>query len=386
MDAPAAPRRTPWVRSPAWDGFWVLSTLWLAPVVLFIAHGHLDPSLTHVFWIYFALTLMFWIGHRLSSTYLAYCTSAYRPLLKTQRTRFVWVPLGIVAVTFTFLLLPDDALPWSRAQRVTGLFIADYGLITYHFASQHFGFLSLYRIRAGQPRDPASRGWDRAYALIVGGLVVFLAEIVAGTVFFQELWVDPLIDPAWLDTHYPAFQRWGTGFVVIATVWMAFRELRTVRPSVPRLLYMTCVSGIVIAAFYINPYLFILLWTTQHWMAAMGLATVVARGDRPAARSRWYRTWGAVSRRPWALTAVLIVVSALLLPVMEVEALDEGDRGFTGEVLPRVASALATTSWLPALVALGFVTGFVHYALDRAVFRLSNGEVREAAHALFERR
>ena len=37
-----------------------------------------------------------------------------------------------------------------------------------------------------------------------------------------------------------------------------------------------------------------------------------------------------------------------------------------------------------SLIALGFVTAFLHYALDRAVFRLSDKEVRRAAHNLLE--
>ena len=39
---------------------------------------------------------------------------------------------------------------------------------------------------------------------------------------------------------------------------------------------------------------------------------------------------------------------------------------------------------VPALIALGFVTAFLHYTLDRAVFRLSDKEVRRAAHNLLE--
>jgi hypothetical protein len=36
------------------------------------------------------------------------------------------------------------------------------------------------------------------------------------------------------------------------------------------------------------------------------------------------------------------------------------------------------------LIALGFVTAFLHYALDRAVFRLSDEEVRHAAKNLLD--
>ena len=72
----------PWVRGPLWDGFWILSALWLAPIVLLLAHGYSNPESSPLDLLYFGLTALFWIGHRLSSTYLAYCTEAYRPLLR----------------------------------------------------------------------------------------------------------------------------------------------------------------------------------------------------------------------------------------------------------------------------------------------------------------
>ena len=37
-----------------------------------------------------------------------------------------------------------------------------------------------------------------------------------------------------------------------------------------------------------------------------------------------------------------------------------------------------------ALVALGFTTGFLHYWLDRAVYRLSQPAVRNAARGLLQ--
>jgi len=65
-----------WVRGPWWDSFWMLNALWLAPIVLWLAHGYSDPQSSPLDSFYFALTALFWIGHRLSSTYLAYCTEA----------------------------------------------------------------------------------------------------------------------------------------------------------------------------------------------------------------------------------------------------------------------------------------------------------------------
>src|SRR6266511_5491286 len=139
---------SPWVRGPVWDGFWILSALWLAPIVLWLAHGYSNPESSPLDLLYFCLTALFWIGHRLSSTYLSYCTEAYRPLLRQLPIRFIVLPLLITAGCFTLSLPADSALPWTREERLIGLAIIDYACVTYHFAAQHFGALSLYRSRA----------------------------------------------------------------------------------------------------------------------------------------------------------------------------------------------------------------------------------------------
>jgi hypothetical protein len=89
-----------------------------------------------------------------------------------------------------------------------------------------------------------------------------------------------------------------------------------------------------------------------------------------------------VNRRPWALVLVLVVVSVLLLPVMEVEAVDDASRPYAERIFGGFAVALRTSAWVPALLALGFTTAFWHYWLDRAVYRFSSPRVRSAARGL----
>src|SRR5258705_5671466 len=170
------------VRGPGWDGFWMLSALWLAPIVLLLVHGYSDPESSPLDLLYFGLTALFWIGHRLSSSYLAYCTEAYRPLLRSQPVRFVVLPLLVIVCCFAVFLPSDSALPWSRAERLVVMAIIDYVFVTYHFATQHFGALSLYRTRVGRSACTTTRRMDRLFALCVGGALVFLADILAGAV------------------------------------------------------------------------------------------------------------------------------------------------------------------------------------------------------------
>ena len=352
---------TRWIKGPLWDGFFMLSALWLAPIVWFV--GDVSP-------VYLVLTLAFWIGHRVSSSYLAYCTSSYRPLLTSQRTRFIWVPLAIAAAVLVFLVPGDDVWPWPRATRVLALVIIDAFLITYHFASQHYGVLSLYRLRAGHARDARAKRIDRWFALGVGGVLVFLAELLAGTLFFLDD-LRGLVDAS-------LARALGTVVVVAATA--AVLAFDRASMSLPRALYLTSVSMLVLAALWVNPLVFVVLWTVQHWTAATGLATVVARNDVEPGSSRWYRAWHALSRRPAVLLAFLVVVSAALFPLMEVEAAgDVGPLDGTFAGLDSLVDALAASAFAPLLVAFAFVTAFVHYQLDRAVFRFSHPDVRRAA-------
>ena len=190
-----APAPSPWVRGPAWDGFWMLSALWLVPIAAWLSHGYSKPEDGPLDLLYFGLTALFWIGHRLSSTYLAYCTEAYRPLLRTQPVRFVVLPLLVTAACFAVFLPPDTALPWSREARLVALAILDYVFVTYHFAAQHFGALSLYRARVGRGAGARTRTMDRLFALGVGGVLVFLADVLAGAVAYQDRWLDRWVVP-----------------------------------------------------------------------------------------------------------------------------------------------------------------------------------------------
>jgi hypothetical protein len=44
--------------------------------VLWLANGYSNPESSPLDLLYFGLTALFWIGHRLGNTSLAYCTEA----------------------------------------------------------------------------------------------------------------------------------------------------------------------------------------------------------------------------------------------------------------------------------------------------------------------
>ncbi len=374
-----------WIKSPAWDLLWVLNALWLGPLVLLLARGHDDVFASPVDGLFFALTVPLWLGHRVSSAWLAYATEAYRPLLATQRLRFVVAPLAIAVACFALLLAPESVVPLPLTERVVWLAILDYVLVSHHFAAQHFGLLSLYRVRAGRAADAATRRLDRWFALVVGGGIVVLAEALAGSIAFQSRWIDPLLGPGGSETLVSALRGAGLAVVLVLTALMLRAELRSSGPSLPRAAYILSVAAMVLLAFLArDPFLFIVLWSVQHWSAAMGL-TSLAAGGAPEPGSGWQRLLAPVNQRGWAVLLVLAVLSTLLLPVMEVEA-ETGERAYADRIFGDAAAWLRSSPFVPALLALGFATGFIHYVLDRAAFRFSSPDVKQAARGLLKAR
>ena len=372
-----------WVRGPLWDGFWMLSALWLAPIILWLSHGYSNPETSPLDLLYFGLTALFWIGHRLSSTYLAYCTEAYRPLLRAQPVRFVVLPVAITAACFAIFLPGDSTLPWTREERLIGLAIIDYAWVTYHFASQHFGALSLYRSRADRSRCILARRLDRFFALTVGGVLVFVADILAGAVAYQDLWIDRWPVAAWIVSAQNGIRGGAILALFIATAIMLFAEARTLRWSLPRVLYIVGIA--VMVGLALRPrslFLFLVIWTSQHWILATGLASRTSCAEVAPTRGIVRRVVHSLNVRPWAVMLFLMLLSVVLLPLFEVEANRETGTYYGDRIFGAIATQLRTSSWVPALVALGFATGFIHYLLDRSVYRMSDPQVRAAARGL----
>ena len=374
---------SPWVRGPAWDGVWMLNAIWLTPLVLWLSHGYSDPESSPLDLLYFGLTALFWIGHRVCSTWLAYCTEAYRPLLRTQRVRLIVLPLLITIGCFAVFLPPDEVLPWTREQRIVALAILDYALVTHHFAAQHFGVLSIYRARAGRAGSGQARSIDLLFALGVGGVLVFLADVLAGAAAFQDAWIGRWLSPGWPDDELDLIRMGAMLVLLVATAAMLVAEARAPQRSLPRVLYVMGLAAMVALALrQRSPFLFVVLWTSQHWTVATGLASRIASREPAPTRGAVRRLLHAVNVRPWAVLLLLMVLSVVLLPLFEVEGNRDGGTYYGDRIFGALAAGLRTSSWVPALVALGFATGFVHYLLDRSIYRMSNPQVRAAASGL----
>ena len=321
--------RMRWIKSPAWDLVWVLNTVWLAPLVFLLGLGHDDVHASPVDWLFFVLAVPLWFGHRVSSAWLAYATPAYRPLLATQRLRFVVAPLAIAVACFAVLLAPESVLPMPLTERVVCLAVLDYLLVSHHFATQHFGLLSLYSARAGRSSDANARRLDRWFALVVGGGFVVLANALAGSIAFQDRWIDPLLGEALSDTVAADAAR--CGMVVVVTITALVCALRRSPPS-PPVAYVVGVSAIV---------LFPLIYPSA----------------LPAGPSNWRRTGSGCSRSTGAAGQFCCCVTCWV-----VEAVTENRHRISAKGSARVC--VPHPSFRRCWHC--FATACIHYVLDRA--------------------
>src|SRR5215471_17219051 len=121
---------SPWIRSPTWDSFWMMSGFWI-PTLFFLLPLNEAKPLVILF------TLLFWMGHRISSLYLGFCVGEYGQVLQAKRRYFLGLPLGLLFLLAAFLLAPQSVLPLSLPARFLWLLFLDYFLSLYHFSSQH---------------------------------------------------------------------------------------------------------------------------------------------------------------------------------------------------------------------------------------------------------
>jgi len=216
--------------------------------------------------------------------------------------------------------------------------------------------------------------------------LVFVADLLAGAVAYQDQWMErwPILGS--IVAVQENIRAVAITVLIVITIVVLFAECRSSRWSLPRILYI--VGTTLMVGIALRPrslFLFLVLWTSQHWILATGMTSRVARGEPAPTAGIVRRTLHWLNVRPWAILLFLTATSVLLLPLFEVEANRQTETYYGDRIFGAIATGLRTSSWLPALVALGFATGFIHYVLDRSVYRMSDPKVRAAARGLLSR-
>ena len=83
----------------------------------------------------------------------------------------------------------------------------------------------------------------------------------------------------------------------------------------------------------------------------------------------------------WIVLFFLCSISVILTPFFEIEAASSGAR-YSEVIFPFFMYWLENSSWVTFLIGVGLASGFLHYFMDRAVYRLSDAETRMSAKNL----
>src|SRR5213075_3386505 len=107
-----------------------------------------------------------------------------------------------------------------------------------------------------------------------------------------------------------------TAALLIATAITLYCELRSSPWSLPRVLYIIGVAMMVGLA--LRPrslFLFLVIWTSQHWILATGLASQTPSAEPTPTTGIVRRFLHRLNVRPWAVVLLLMLLSLMLLPV-----------------------------------------------------------------------
>ena len=367
-----------WVRSPLWDIFWLHSGVWLG-LLIFVFNN--QPALEVI---YMAGVFLFWISHRFSSFYIAWGTQSYSTVRASKPWRFVIFPVILVLSVFVLLFIPESVFPVSVSVRILGLLLLDFFWGMHHFAAQHYGMLRLFQFRANPSTSQSSQLHDRFFCWGTGFVLVLIAELLHGVSFLQQKQILPSIPIDWGNEIIPIILRTGT-FLVLGVTVIMIRNALLQNSGLPRILYILGLGIMVTGAFQLQPIEFLMLWTLQHWITALGLATQMGGNDIKksiSVKKRRFKEFSfSESQSQWLVLLFLCSISVILTPFFEIEAVSSGAR-YSELIFPSFMYWLENSSWGTILVGVGIASGFLHYFMDRAVYRLSDAETRMSAKNL----
>jgi hypothetical protein len=365
-----------WIRSPAWDGIFVLSGLPIGAALLYLTGPWYDwPNPYHyghsqVLLSVFFLAVFLELGHSFSPIVLAWSHAGFRRMMLERKAKFILFPAAAFCAcaavgVATGLGLTSYQHLRGRMFVITNLtnpfpILVWFYMIwnAYHFGMQNFGVLSIYRnkreqqdvsdnsslLPPGQPRG--QRRIDKSFCLALTGAAMAAAFPVSFV-------------------HAPWARDFCVTLSIIATSGMLAREL-WIGNGLPRLFFILA-DGLGLALMWWQPMIGMAVYSINHWLAAIGLASHAApvRGWLFVSGMLVLGTVGLLFLTPTPMGTFLSVGSGLqwLHPISE------------------------AGTWIvaPMLVCARLGNGIVHFLYDGWCYKFSDPRVRATiGRALFE--
>ena len=346
----AAEKTVTWIRSPAWDGLFILSGLAFG-VILTALSSRLTAT-TIIFW----FVLLTQTGHLLSPMVLAWSHDGFRSLMFRQRTKYIVLPTAILACAALVGMIAGRHVPnlrfnptsFSLAAGPTTLvefknpFMAMVALYAawnaYHFGKQAFGVLSIYRRKQGG-YGPCQRRIDLLYSCAVVWAAMampFIPHIAEG--------IHNLI--GWPARPHPFLDYVPLGYLAAALAmiagmltweWFAGRSL-------PRAIFILTDGLGMILVFHLGLWGFAIIGL-NHWLVAIGLASHVHANHK--------------GKSPWPFALAVMTAGFVLFCLLFVDL----------HKLPTVGLTTAVLYFTVTAVGFRLGLGFVHFLYDRWLYK-----------------
>jgi hypothetical protein len=164
-----------WVRSPAWDIFWIWNGL---PIGLLLVSLYATQQFEALY-ILFALGIILETGHLISSAVLAWSNRGFREIMRDSPAQYIALPLLVFALCVSVGAITTMGLTSFRPGLHQMMHVTDWRnpmpilawvfwlSVGWHFSMQNFGIVRLYRRRWG------STGWRRTDMAICFAITVF---------------------------------------------------------------------------------------------------------------------------------------------------------------------------------------------------------------------
>jgi hypothetical protein len=331
-------KRQAWIRSGAWDGFWMLSG---APIALALILS--GPSQRLAF---FFLVVLMETGHTLSPIILAWTHAGFRRLMLDHKAKFVLLPLavfvaailigGITSLGFTaYESGPHHLFQMTGWDNPLPVLVWVYLVWNaYHFGMQNYGVLSIYRRKQTlltaankivEPKPEQNSGGMRQCRIDLTFCLLMTCTAMA------------IAMPVWF-MHWPGLQSICIVLSLTATSGMAWREIQK-GMGLPRLIFILT-DGFALALVWWNPLVGFAVYSVNHWLVAIGLSSHVS------------------PFRPWVFAGAMFLIGSIGFLWLNPSQ--------NGNILRAV----------PIVVCARVGLGFVHFLYDRWIWKFSNPAVR----------
>jgi hypothetical protein len=346
-----------WIRSPWWDGLWILSGIPFGAVLTGFS-GWL-PAGEMLLWI----VLLTQTGHLVSPMALAWSREDFRKVMLWRQIKFIGVPIVILlgAILIGFIgswALSDirfDPVNFALAAGPTTLaglrnpfmaMVAVYAAWNaYHFGKQAFGVMSIYRHKRDS-YGSRQRHIDLLYSCTVVWATMampFIPHIAEG---IHSL-------TGWPAHPHPFLDRVRLGYFVAAFAmivgmlsweWFAGRSL-------PRMVFILTDGLGMILAFRFGLWGFAII-ALNHWLVAIGLASHVYANHK--------------GKSPWPFALAVMAAGFVLFCLLFIDF----------RRLPTAGLTTAALYFTVTAVSFRLGLGFVHFLYDRWIYKLSDPQVR----------